>query len=734
MPGRRFWLLAASLALPGFGLAEPAPAPAEPAPKKDPASVDNAFKAPPALEGESFSSEDDGKIIIAKQARFSTKDAQLNADEIRMNTTNGTIEAIGNVVYTAENLRMFGEYALIDSRTGRITARNVRFGRKPAYFTADTFTMIKGNQDMEGVKVWYREPSDAGMSLRAVSMSYKKSDDRIVLNHIHPAVGSIPFFYIPRYAQRGYREIPAEVYFRVRTSSRQGAYIRTTTTIRQSESLWAGLLLDGYTRAGWLIGPTVRYDNWTLPTTETRWRTNLSGGWINDHTDLSLYPDKYGRVASSDRYFIEGRLNARGASGWEMTGELVALSDPEVVRDYRPNLTQETQLPQTFLELSAPIAGGFVSALATVKTDNFQDVVQRLPELRLDFSDRPIGDSSWLGRFNFAAAQLSERPSEQLNGADFQNATGQSTRIDLSRLDTYVGLSRPTTFGDWLTVKPIAGVRSTWWSESTTGTGAVSRTVAQIGFDAEMLSTATWDTQSARWGIDGIRHTVRPFVQWRAMPSSGDSLDNIPKIDRLSLATVNVPIVDVADRPDIETLEERQVAQFGIRNTLETRDATVGTRELLRLDVFSDWRDGIDSATGNSSGIYSHVAWKPKPWLSMESMLKFDGSLGNHLGSATWMSINSGDLWEASLGLSDLSETVAARQIFGHYTIRLNSAYSFRLSSTYDLINGRFIDRSAILAQKIGNSWDLEYGINERSSSRGDGALNFSIRVRLFKF
>jgi len=732
MPGRRFWLLAASLALPGFGLAEPAPA--EPAPKKDSASIANALKAPPALEGESFSSEDDGKIIIAKQARFSTKDAQLNADEIRMNTSTGTIEAIGNVVYTTENLRMFGQHALIDSRTGRITAENVRFGRKPAYFTADTFTMMKGDQDMEGVIVWYREPSDAGMSLRAVSMSYKKSDDRIVLNHIHPAIGSIPFFYIPRYAQRGYREIPAEVYFRVRTSSRQGAYIRTTTTVRQSDTLWAGLLLDGYTRAGWLIGPTVRYDNWKLPGTETRWRTNLSGGWINDHTDLSLYPDKYGRVVSSDRYFIEGKLNARGASGWEMTGSLEALSDPEVVRDYRPNLTQETQLPQTFLELSAPIAGGYVSALATVKTDNFQDVVQRLPELRLDFSDRPIGDSSWLGRFNFAAAQLSERPSEQLNGADFQNATGQGTRIDLSRLDTYVGLSRPTSFGDWLTVRPVAGVRSTWWSESTTGTGAVSRSVAQIGFDAEMLSTATWNVESARWGIDGIRHTVRPFVQWRAMPSSGDSLDSIPRIDRLSLATVNVPIVDVADRPDIETLAERQVAQFGIRNTLETRDAVVGTRELLRFDVFSDWRDSVHSATGGSSGIYSHVAWKPKEWLSVESMLKFDGSLGNHLGSATWMSIDSGDLWNASLGFSDLSETIAARQIFAHYNIRLNSAYSFKLTSTYDLIHGRFLERTALLAQKIGNSWDLEYGIGERTSSRGDGALSFSVRVRLFKF
>jgi hypothetical protein len=98
------------------------------------------------------------------------------------------------------------------------------------------------------------------------------------------------------------------------------------------------------------------------------------------------------------------------------------------------------------------------------------------------------------------------------------------------------------------------------------------------------------------------------------------------------------------------------------------------------------------------------------------------------------MSIDSGDVWNATLGLSDLSETIAARQIFGNYVIRLNSAYTFKLNLTYDLINGRFIERNATLAQKIGNSWDLEYGFGERTSSRGDGALNFSIRVRLFKF
>ena len=123
MPGRRHWLLAAALVLPGLAKAEPG-------------------SITPGLEGESFGSEDGGKIIVARKARFATRDAQLSADEIRMNTADATIEARGNVIYTSENLRIFGEHARIDSRSGRIVADMV--GAKPltvdcAPFSAQRF-------------------------------------------------------------------------------------------------------------------------------------------------------------------------------------------------------------------------------------------------------------------------------------------------------------------------------------------------------------------------------------------------------------------------------------------------------------------------------------------------------------------------------------------------------------------------------------------------------------------
>jgi hypothetical protein len=36
--------------------------------------------------------------------------------------------------------------------------------------------------------------------------------------------------------------------------------------------------------------------------------------------------------------------------------------------------------------------------------------------------------------------------------------------------------------------------------------------------------------------------------------------------------------------------------------------------------------------------------------------------------------------------------------------------------------------------QRIGDSWELEYGVSERASRYDDGSLGFTVRVRVFKF
>ena len=719
MLGQRPWLLAAAvLALPLTGRGQIVP----PAPTT----------GLPQLEGESFGSEDGGRVTVAKKARFVSGDAELSADFIRMDVAAGTIVAEGNVAYTTPKLRLLGERVRINAVTGLIEAEEVRVGRMPTYFYAERYTMLRGEQAMEGVLAWRNEPSNVGMALSADSIRHSAKTDRLNLSGVEPMLMGVPFFHLPHYGQQGYRELPIDIHLRARTSSTQGTYLQTTVTVADDGIFGRGLLLDAYSDSGFLVGPSFTYDNTKVAEKSMDWKSSLRAGYINDNSDLGSQPDEYGRFPDAQRHFILAQAVGNRADGFAVATQLQSVSDPRALPDFRARWYGEAQLPQSFAEISTPLYGGRGSLLIAAKTDDFQDVVQRLPEARWDLAETPFVNRRLRSRSFLSVARLSERPSEQLPGLDFLNETGSISAIEYTRVDGYAGLVQSGTASDWLSLRPVVGLRSTWWSESLNGE-ALGRTLGQVGIDAEMVATATWDIESAPWGIRGLRHSVRPFAGYRAYPEADGEITNVARLDRGDLNTLNLPLLDLADRRDVDTLTERQAAQLGVRNSLETRDANFGTREFLRADFFVDWREQRNGI-GHDHSLYSHLAWKPASWLSLETLIRTSGESEDTTGAVTWATVHSGDLWSLSAGYADFRGGGNQNQFFTGYNLRLNSAFRLRLGAVYDFENQAFLERQALLIQKFAQSWELEYGVSERQTVRDGSDLGLTVRIRLFKF
>lgn len=724
MSGRRPWLLAAALALP---LAAGA---------KD--GVAAALARTPQLEGESFGSEDGGRVTVARKARFISGDAELSADLIRMDVAAGTIVAEGNVAYTSPKLRLLGERARVDARSGVVEAEKVRVGRFPAYFYAGGFRMDRDSQVMTDVLAWRNEPADEGMAVRVGEIRYVEDTDRLTLDSVQPLLGGVPILHIPHYGQKGYRELPVDVYLRVRNNDRQGAAIQTTVTVAADGPLGRGLLLDGYTKSGILTGPSFTYDNREVAGRDMTWVASLKAGVIDDRSDLAAQPDAYGRIPDSLRHFVLADAVGSRADGLQVAAQLQSLGDARVLEDFRSKWRESARFPQSFAEVSAPMAGGRGSVLVSGKTDDFSDTVQRLPEVRWDLAETNLGPRRLRGRAWVSVAQLSERPSEDLplvatlpGGPDFASSTGSASALELTRVDGYAGLVQTVPHEDWLAIRPVLGVRSTWWDEGLGG-AAVGRTLGQAGFDAEMTATGTWDVDSPAWEVRGLRHTLRPFMGWRAFPEVDGELAGIPRMDRRRGPTLNLPDLDLADRRDTDTLDDRQAAQVGVRNALETRDARLGTREVLRADLVMDWRDrrGGDE----SSALHAHLGWNPTGWLSLETLVRSATHPDGESGTLSWATIRSGDLWTARAGYAEFGGASPDHQVFAELDLRLNSAFVLKLGGAYDLMGDGFLERRATLVQKIGSSWDLEYGVSSRRAPSGDDDLGFTVRVRLFKF
>jgi LPS-assembly protein len=716
MPGRRFWILAASVGLTLSGVAaDSAPAPATPASQAAKPDV-------PGLSGQSFRYEENGKVLVAVNASFSSNGAFLAAKLIKLDTRTGLITADGDVVYATPNLRILGEQAQLDPKNDLIVATKVRFGRNPVYLTADELRIEKGDKTIKGLRMWHNEPAAAGMSLNVGSARYTEKDDWLALRDVRPQLAGLPFLYIPYYGQEGYQDIPYEVYLNMGSKDRQGTYLRTTTLARQTPSLWVGALLDFYSKSGFLVGPYLKYDNAKDKQATTRWKGFFQAGYISDRGDLLA--DGFGRTPGRTRAFEYGEINGRTADGIQIAGQLFATSDPDFVRDFRPNLSDRTGTPQLNLEVTKPWNGGLLSANIVAKADNYQEVAQKLPEVRFDLTETALGDQGLRQRGFAALAYLNEQPAA---------LASPTNAWSTARLDVYYGLARTFTAGDWLTWKPVVGIRATDWTSALNGLGNRSKVMGQVGFDVEGLATGSWDLVAKKWSINGMRHTVRPVLQYRYLPGAEQGYGELPMSDA-SVALSAFRELDLADRPDAASVNARQAARFGFRNTLATRDTENGTRDLLRFDVFTNWEQDAVTGTGNKSDVQAHLSLTPAPWVSIDTYQRLPNGGGPAYESLNSISFNSGDFWKASFGWYQLRQAEAANQLWVTGEIRLNSVYSGVLSVNYDALTHQSIYQSIGLVQRIGNSWEMEYGFQKRVSTYGDSALGFHLRARLFKF
>ncbi len=719
MPGRRFWILAASLSLTVAAMAA------------EPARATAGAPAGPVLTGD-FRSEEGGKVMIGTDAELVQGDTFLSAKKLRLDYRTGVIVAEGEVVYATKGLRILGAKVMIDPRADVIEATDVRFGRAPVYFTAESLRIVKGDKQIKGVRVWNNEPSAAGMHLKIAEAAYAEKDDWLSLRSATPYVAGLPLFNLPYYGQQGL-DFPYEIMRNTGSEDKQGRFLRSTILTRVSPSLSLGGLLDYYSTSGVLVGPALRIDNTRTPGAGTIWKGRMQSGWIDDQA--TPVADLFGRLPGSQRAFLTGEINGRTQDGAEIAGNLFAQTDPDVLRDFRPMLIGQSGNPQLNLEVVKPYAGGYLSAALTAKADNYQDVVQKLPEFRYDLPTTTPDDNGWSRRAFLSVGYFSERPSAELPLPAFQAATLSADAWSTARIDGYYGFSRTMVAGDWLTFRPVAGVRTTGWSEGLNGQEAATKVIGQAGFDLEGLVTGSWSVDAPRWGIDGLRHSLRPLFQYRVMPGADREVGVVPMTQRAVSVSV-LEELDLADRLDAASTTDRQSMRFGVRNTVETRDAATGSRELLRADLFADWRQGPTDAETGRSDLLGSLSVSPASWITLTSAARMPNGGGAARESLQTIALNSGDFWRTSFSWVELNQATQARQLVWDGRVRLNSVYSLVSGLNYDARLDQTTLLWAGLIQRIGNSWELEYGVNKRMDpiNQGISSLGFHLRLRLFKF
>ena len=613
-------------------------------------------------------------------------------------------------------------------------------GAPPAKVTTSRATL-------NDVTLYYCEPDFFSITVDAAQITYTvtlpegsdgvasptgRDNSTLQVRHAVVRVAGLPVFYLPSYTQTGLESPPFDTTVRVGRERTAGDYLRTTTYYTGfGREYQPGLILDLYRKAGVLVGPAFRYDTAidAEPSTSSHVRGNFQAAWINDNSLRGT--DNYDKLIPAHRDFIiwEHKQTLYGDGALpriELTSALNYWSDTSVVRDFRPGIFDANQHPDNFLEIVLPNDNYYLSLFARYRPNDFQNVQQRLPEIRLDWNPcEIIPDTGIYQRANVAFAYLYERNSPGLLVPD---GTQDSTRID-----AYYGLSRPVKIQDWLAFTPVAGVRATSYLDADATAHPYTRVLPQLGFDFHLRVQGQWDYENALWGIHGLRHQFRPLVQYRWIPAADKGLQHIPAIDRYSFLPYPPP-VDLAQKRYADDLWEQQVLRIGIENQLQTRDPEYGSRDLAWLNVYQDFRDADRVGERVRSTTYTQFGFAPVHWLSLDVYNRLDTYNWTANEVSARLSVHDGDRWRLFLGTQYITDVADLMQYTWGLEYRLNSDYTLTGQWRYDSHADKLTEQFYGLRQRLGHTWEVDYHFSYRQDARQNSGFSFGVTLRMRRF
>lgn len=699
----------------------------------------------PALSADKPISYDaeSGMLVAEGNARFQHQQAIVEADEIRYDQQENVVSATGNVRVTQEAIRLVTDHLIYDLDTRRFESGPFRAGSPPIFVEGESFAGTLDEIQLSDSTVYFREPDPITPRLD-VEHGTIVPEERIAAEGVSldlPLIGGIP---LPDFDRAFGAAPPLEFAGDIGASGNLGAYVRSRILFPINLNGGVGANLDAYTSRGVLIGPAMRYHK---ETPDTYLDVNLSTGWIYDGGNRG--EDVLGQSIEPSRYF--GGLSFRRESGGlEIAGSTGVLSDSEVTRDFRPDRYSHTPTPDSYLEITQLWGDRFLSVFLRKSPNDFYGITERLPEIRIEQPTRVIGKTglyhSWNASFvqyrvtrvtglpenNYPPLLFSE-DDDSLLASLFNQSAGvpdyEKTSFN-NRSDINYALQFPVTLSRWAQFVPRAGLRYTFWDPNASGSS--SRLAGEIGFDLKFHAFADWEIESRAWKIDGLRHVLRPVVQYRWQPTTWDGRLRDDAIYDRRIYSPLLPAIDLNDRRDVDMIGERQILRFGVENRLLTRDTETGTRTLLEFDLYQDIVPSVPDDAETLHGTYVEFRGMPARWLELAIAQKYHTENASLEETRLRASVRSAEAWQIDFALDFLDGVYDQYRTEGFY--RLTPRLALFGGLRYDAQIGQLTRQVYGVRQRLGRTWELEYAIVLREGSEREGDFSFQMGLRLIDF
>ncbi len=391
----------------------------------------------------------------------------------------------------------------------------------------------------------------------------------------------------------------------------------------------------------------------------------------------------------------------------DFRGSLEYVSDYYFIRDFFNIRYSADPQPSTYAALEQQFDLFSASVYFRARINNFYSTVEKMPEVRLDMQRQQIFNTPFYYQGDLSADYM------RMRWIDFDRNPGRI--IADSKLKDYETFRFDTTHFLYLPLQksgfsliPRAGVKLTAYSDSSKNKvstadllemfsaadplslgigdlnnydrkgGSRVRVLGELGAEASVKIHNTWqNARSDLLGIDGLRHVMRPYINYTYISKPNVSRDHLYYFD------------------DIDRIDKENFFRFGVENRLQTRDGDEGLREYFSMENFWDLHLEKQDDLSNIGNFCTLLTFTPIRNLRLSTEFSIDAGNNNEdLGpvyrrgrekssvglDAKWL-----NRWNISLSYEPVKDFVFN---FGYNYYRpYNSRSAYSMGSTLTLLD-----------------------------------------------
>jgi lipopolysaccharide assembly outer membrane protein LptD (OstA) len=655
------------------------------------------------------------------------ENAFLTADQVRVNQQSGEVVADGQVRIQREEQIWAGEHIRYNFKTQQMEAQQFRSGRGPVFVAGEGLHAEVTNWVYVATNavITTDDVADPAIVVRAkyIKIIPNKS---IEAHHATVYVSGIPVGYFPYYTRNlgphanNFNFLPG-----YRTSF--GPFLLSSYTFFLNDQIDGTAHLDYREKRGPGVGPDLNYHF-------GRWGDGSAKYYYTHDKDPGA--DQGNPNGSENRQRVDFSYLATPATNLEVRSVVRYQSDTNVVRTFFEREYRQDPQPNTFFEANRFWQNFSVDTYVEPRLNNFLNTIERLPEVRLTGQRQQLWDTPVYYESESSAGYY-----ESL----FGTSNGVPTGLDYqaTRVDTYQKLLLPHTFFNWLDVTPRVGGRYTYYSAATgpgATTGQVNRWVLDTGAEASAKASRLWpEADSSFLQVDGLRHIIVPSINYAYIPNPNVYGTNlIPQFD-YQLASLRLLPITMPDYNSIDSIQGENVFRFGLHNKLDTkRDGTMVN--LADWNLYTDYYLNPNTNQTTYSDVYSDVTFRPRSWLTIESLTRYTVQSGEIRMSLTTVTLHPYNTWSWTVGQfylrNDYGTSPTAlgegNNLFtSTILLKLNEDWGLRASHRFEAQTGTLQEQSYAIYRDM-RSWTaaLAFNVRQNPGSPTDFTVAFTFSFK----